>query len=199
MTDNIIFNENIEQLKKNKYNFRAVTKLINYNLKDNKYLNIVARNEQDYIKQLKQDLFNLLENDEIYILNNFLNSATFEKLLELKNEYNNILYSFDMKEIIKFILSTTEGINYLSQGDTFLFSKSVISYETIIYRIMHEYESLSIGEFREIMYDIYGITKTFSNAELSDMGYYCPYTSEKIYLNEKYYEYEMEEYLNGNY
>ena len=35
MTDNIIFNENIEQLKKNKYNFRAVTKLINCNLKYN--------------------------------------------------------------------------------------------------------------------------------------------------------------------
>mgnify|MGYP003541398499 CR=1 FL=1 len=38
MTDNIIFNENIEQLKKNKYNFRAVTKLINYNSAYNIYI-----------------------------------------------------------------------------------------------------------------------------------------------------------------
>ena len=54
MTDNIIFNENIEQLKKNKYNFRAVTKLINYNLKDNKY----------QLKPAKNNLFSVLYNNK---------------------------------------------------------------------------------------------------------------------------------------
>ena len=103
-----------------------------------------------------------------------------------------------MREILKFIFTTTDGFSYLSQGDTFLFSKELVSYESIISRIMNEYESISLSEFKEELFDRYGITKIFSNTELSNMGYYCPYTSEKVYLNEDYYEYEMEEYLNGN-
>ena len=165
---------------------------------NDRYLNIVARNEQNYIKQLKQDLLDLLDDDEIYVLDDFVNDSLFNRLLDQGNDYNSILYAFDVKEILKFIFSTTDGFSYLSQGETFLFSKEVVSYENIINRIMYENEALSVSEFREIMYDNYGITKTFSNTELSNMGYYCPYTSEKVYLNEEYYEYEMEEYLNGN-
>lgn len=163
-----------------------------------RYLNIVARDEQHSIKQLKQDLLNLLDDEEIYVLDDFVNNALFNRLLAQGNDYNSILYAFDVKEILKFIFSTTDGFSYLSQGETFLFSKAVVSYENIINRVMYENEALSINEFKEIMYDKYGITKSFSNTELSNMGYYCPYTSEKIYLNEDYYEYEMEEYLNGN-
>lgn len=103
-----------------------------------------------------------------------------------------------MREILKLLFTTTDGFSYLSQGDTFLFSKALISYESIISHIMNEYESISICEFKEVLYERYRITKSFSNSELSNMGYYCPYTSEKVYLNEDYYEYEMEEYLNGN-
>jgi Mor family transcriptional regulator len=165
---------------------------------NDRYLNIVARNEQECIKKLKQDLLDLIDDEDIYVLDDFINDSIFDRLLNKGNDYNSILYAFDMKEILKFIFSTTDGFSYLSQGETFLFSKEIVTYESIINRIMYENESLSISEFREIMYDNYGITKIFSNTELSNMGYYCPYTSEKVYLNEEYYEYEMEEYLNGN-
>lgn len=165
---------------------------------DNRYLNIVARGEQERVKQLKNDLLNILDEEEIYVLNDFINEPLFNRLLNQGNDYNNILYAFDMREILKFIFTTTDGFSYLSQGDTFLFSKALISYESIISRIMNEYESISICEFKEVLYERYRITKSFSNSELSNMGYYCPYTSEKVYLNEDYYEYEMEEYLNGN-
>lgn len=167
-------------------------------IENDKYLNIVARNEQNSIKQLKKDLLNLLDDDEIYVLDDFVNGSIFNRMLNKENDYNSILYAYNMKEILKFIFSTTDGFSYLSQGETFLFSKKNVSYESIIKRVMFENESLSISEFKEIMYDNYGITKSFSNSELSNMGYYCPYTSEKIYLNEDYYEFEMEEYLNGN-
>lgn len=165
---------------------------------DNKYLNIVARGEQERVKQLKNDLLKILDEEEIYVLNDFINEPLFNKLLNQGNDYNNILYAFDMREILKFIFTTTDGFSYLSQGDTFLFSKALISYESIISLIMNEYESISICEFKEVLYERYRITKSFSNSEFSNMGYYCPYTSEKVYLNEDYYEYEMEEYLNGN-
>ena len=165
---------------------------------DNRYLNIVARGEQERVKQLKKDLLNILDEEEIYVLNDFINEPLFNRLLNQGNDYNNILYAFDMREILKFIFTTTDGFSYLSQGDTFLFSKALISYESIISHIMNEYESISICEFKEVLYERYRITKSFSNSELSNMGYYCPYTSEKVYLNEDYYEYEMEEYLNGN-
>lgn len=165
---------------------------------NNRYLNIVARGEQDSVKQLKSDLLSALDDEEIYVLDDFVNDYTFNRLLNQGNEYNSILYSFDLREILKFIFTTTDGFSYLSQGDTFLFSKELVSYESIISRIMNEYESISLSEFKEELFDRYGITKIFSNTELSNMGYYCPYTSEKVYLNEDYYEYEMEEYLNGN-
>lgn len=187
---------NIEFLTYRQYD--ALNDCLIIRIGNDRYLNIVARNEQNYIKQLKQDLLDLLDDDEIYVLDDFVNDSLFNRLLDQRNDYNSILYAFDVKEILKFIFSTTDGFSYLSQGETFLFSKEVVSYESIINRIMYENEALSVSEFREIMYDDYGITKTFSNTELSNMGYYCPYTSEKVYLNEDYYEYEMEEYLNGN-
>ncbi len=165
---------------------------------NNRYLNIVARGEQDSVKQLKNDLLGALENEKIYVLENFINDSLFNKLLNQGNEYNNILYSFDIREILKFIFTTTDGFSYLSQGDTFLFSKELVSYESIISSIMNEHESILLSELKEELYERYGITKIFLNSELSNMGYYCPYTSEKVYLNEDYYEYEMEEYLNGN-
>ena len=165
---------------------------------NNRYLNIVARGEQDSVRQLKNDLLNILDDEEIYVLDDFINESLFNRLLNQGNDYNSILYAFDMREILKFIFTTTDGFSYLSQGDTFLFSKKLVSYESIISRIMNEYESMSLSEFKEELYEQYGITKSFSNNELSNMGYYCPYTSEKVYLNEDYYEYEMEEYLNVN-
>jgi len=44
--------------------------------------------------------------------------------------------------------------------------------------------------------DEYKIKKEFTNSELSEMGYYCPKSSEKVYLTKEYYEKEMEEILN---
>lgn len=187
---------NLEFLINRQYD--ALKECLVIKIEDNKYLNIVARNEQDCIKQLKFDLLNLLDDEQIYELNEFLDSDLFKKLIHDGNEYKNILYSFDTKEILKFIFSTTDGFSYLSQGDTFLVSKGIITYDLLVNRIMQEYEILSIGEFKEIFYEKYGITKSFSNTDLSNMGYYCPYTSEKVYLSKEYYEYEMEEYLNGN-
>lgn len=164
----------------------------------NKYLNVVARNELDSVKQLKNDLLDLLDDKEIYVLNDFVYEPLFNSMLNRERDYNSILYAFDMREILKFIIVTTDGFSYLAQGDTFLFSKDRVSYESIINQILSENYSLTLGEFKEELYERYGITKNFSNSELSNMGYYCPYNSEKVYLNEDYYEFEMEEYLNGN-
>lgn len=163
-----------------------------------RYLNLVARGEQKNISQLKDDLLNILDNEEIYVLDDFVNDALFNKLMNQGNGYNSILYAFDTTEILKFVITTTDGFYYLSQGDTFLFSKESVSYERIISQILNENESISLSELKEELYEQYGITKPFSNNELSNMGYYCPYTSEKVYLNEDYYIYEMEEYLNEN-
>ena len=48
---------------------------------NNRYLNIVARGEQDSVKQLKSDLLSALDDEEIYVLDDFVNDYTFNRLL----------------------------------------------------------------------------------------------------------------------
>ncbi|MEG1739257.1 MAG: hypothetical protein RR266_02255 [Bacilli bacterium] len=178
--------------------FESLDECLVLKIGNNKYLNIVARNQQESVKELKNDLLNLLDDEEIYVLDDFLESALYLQFINQDKEYNSILYSFNTREIIKFIFETTNGFYYLQQADTFLVCKQNITYDSIINRIMTEREKLSLCEFKEVLFEYYGITKSFSNADLTNRGYYCPYTSEKVYLSKKYYEYEMEEYLNGN-
>ncbi len=187
---------NLEFLTYRQYG--ALSECLIVKIGDDRFLNLVKRKEQHAIKLLKQDLVSLINTERIYVLDEFIESHLFRKLLDEEKEYNSVLYSFDTREIIKFIIMTTDGINYLTQGNTLLFSKGEVSYNKIFRNVMEEYEILTLDEFKEIVFDKYGITKYFSNNDLSNMGYYCPYTSEKIYLSKEYYDYEMEEYLNGN-
>ena len=59
-----------------------------------------------------------------------------------------------------------------------------------------ESDVLSSLALLKILYDEYGIDKKFSNNEFSEFGFYCPFMSEKIYLNAEIYEIDMKEYFN---
>ena len=72
------------------------------------------------------------------------------------------------------------------------------TYILLIDDILKEYGALSLYDLKEILFDEFYIQKDLSNGELSDMGYYCPKSSEKVYLTKEFYEKELEDYLNGN-
>ena len=93
---------------------------------------------------------------------------------------------------------TIRSVNYLNSLGTIIFSKSELSMKILLDDILNEYGSLTLIDLKEKMMDEYKIKKEFSNSELSEMGYYCPKSSEKIYLTKEYYEKEMEEILNGD-
>ena len=102
MTDNIIFNKNIKELSKNKYNFRAVTKLKDYNCTDNKY-------------QLKQTKNNLLS---VFYNNKPLTSAyapieeakrLINQFIQDNNEHIGIFLSIASFYHIEYFLSLNEN------------------------------------------------------------------------------------------
>ncbi len=178
--------------------YDAINECLVIKIGNNKFLNMVARNEQELMINLKEKILDSCEEIRIYVLNEFLESNLFKDILNSNILYKDVLYSYDIKEIIKFLISTSFGFNTIIQGDTFIFSKSELSFEIIISSIMNEYEIIGTNELKEVLYEKFGITKSFTNSELANMGYYCPYTSEKIYLSKEYYELEMEELLNEN-
>ena len=126
--DNTVFNKNINLLNKNKYNFRAVKKLIEYNDSNNKY----------QLKQAKNNLFAVMYNNKPltslynpmeeakrlisqFIINNnehigiFLSIASFfhiEYFLSLNENNKAIIIEKDI-EIVKLIL---ENINISNEN-----------------------------------------------------------------------------------
>ena len=88
--------------------------------------------------------------------------------------------------------------SYIRVSDSIIFSKEKLSYQVVLSSMLKEYGSMSLLELQEKLYELYLIEKKFSNCELAEMGFYCPFSSEKVYLNKEYYNLEMEEILNGN-
>ncbi|HHU80317.1 MAG TPA: hypothetical protein GXZ35_03150 [Acholeplasmataceae bacterium] len=187
---------NIEYLYYRVYDFIDTNVLVK--ISKNSYLNLKKRNQCALISKFKNDFLSIINSNEVYVLKNFIYSSTFNALIEMNNEYKELLFSFDTVEIIRSIVLSLREINYIETNDTFIFSKKELSISKLIDDTLNEYGSLSLYELQEALFDKYRIQKIFSNGELSDMGYYCPKSSEKVYLNKEYYEKELEEYLNGN-
>lgn len=167
-------------------------------ISENNYLNIVKRGQTNIIKKLKKDIEEALDKNGIFTIDDYLDSYEFKKTIELNTEYKDLLYSFDTKAIMSYLIMTIRNINYLNSSGTIIFSKSELSMKILLDNIINEYGSLTLIDLKEKMMDEYKIKKEFSNSELSEMGYYCPKSSEKVYLTKEYYEREMEDILNGD-
>lgn len=187
---------NIEYFYYKTYDFVDTNILIK--IDNDEYLNLRKRNQCDLIKQLKQDMLDILEPNEVYVLNDFVNSSTFYDLIEKNEEYKNLIFSMNSKELIKNIIISLRGIYYIEISNTLIFSKRGLSINILIDDILNEYGALSLYELQETLFEYYGIKKALTNSELSDMGYYCPRSSDRVYLTKEFYEKELEEYLNGN-
>lgn len=201
--DELIFDENmlyrisnIEYFYYKTYDFIDECTLLKISSK--KFLDLEKRGQKHLVKQMKTDLKLCLIEDEIYVLNQFIDSFVYNKWININDEYKDLLNSFDTYEMIKYIVSTIRGLNYIMQGKTFIFSSGELSIQSLIDKIMNENEVLTLIELQEILYSEYEIERKFTNNELSDMGYYCPSSSDKVYLTKEYYEKELEDYLNGD-
>lgn len=201
--DELIFDENmlyrisnIEYFYYRSYDFIDDCSLLK--ISSNKYLDLNKRGQKDLLKQMKSDLISCLAEDEIYVLNQFIDSAVYYKWINKNDEYKDLLNSFDTFEIIQHIVLTIREFNYITQGKSFIFSKGDLSIRVLIDKIMNENEVLALYELQEILYNEYEIEKILTNNELADMGYYCPKSSDRVYLTKEYYEKELEDYLNGN-
>lgn len=178
--------------------FDLVDECLVVKISDNNYLNVVKREQTCVVKNLKKDIEDNLDNNGIYTIDDYLDSYEFKKVLDTNSEYKDLLYSFDTKAIVSYLVMTIRSVNYLNSWGTIIFSKSELSMKILLDDILNEYGSLTLIDLKEKMMDEYKIKKEFSNSELSEMGYYCPKSSEKIYLTKEYYEKEMEEILNGD-
>lgn len=100
--NNTIFSKNIELLNKNKYNFRAVKKLIEYNTENNKY----------QLKQTKNDLFALMYNNKpLTSLYNPMEEAKrlISQFINNNNEHIGIFLSIASFFHIEYFLSLNEN------------------------------------------------------------------------------------------
>ena len=167
-------------------------------ISEHNYLNLLKRGQSDIAKKLKIAIEQSINSDEIYLLDDYVISTKFKNIINSNEEYKDLLYSFNVDVMLSFFLSTIRNFSCLNTSGTLIFSKQDLSMKKIIDVIMTDYETLTILELREQLYDRFKIKSDISNGALSDMGYYCPSSSEKVYLNKEYYEKEMEELLNGN-
>lgn len=187
---------NIEYFYYRSYDFIDTNTLLKVG-KD-KYLNIKKRNQLELIVELKKDILGLIKDEEVYVLNQFVESTRFKTLLEKNEDYKDLFLSFDAEEILKNLILSMREINYIEASTSFIFSRRDLSINILIDDILKEYGALSLYDLKEILFDEFYIQKDLSNGELSDMGYYCPKSSEKVYLTKEFYEKELEDYLNGN-
>ena len=187
---------NIEYFYYRSYDFIDTNTLLK--VEKDKYLNIKKRNQLELVVELKKDILGLIKDEEVYVLNQFIESTRFKTLLEKNVDYKDLFLSFDAEEILKSLILSMREINYIEISTSFIFSRRDLSINILIDDILKEYGALSLYDLKEILFDEFYIQKDLSNGELSDMGYYCPKSSEKVYLTKEFYEKELEDYLNGN-
>ena len=176
--------------------YDAIDECFVIKLSDNKYLNNVARGQQYIFQSMKQTFDSFFEKDKIYTLDKVIKSLSFRQIIDKNEDYKCILNVFNERDVIRFLLKTNRNFSSVESFGSFVFSKGELSLKKILEKIISQYKVLDKNEFYEILYNEYGIDKKFSNNELSDFGFYCPFMSEKIYLNEEIYEIDMKEYFN---
>ena len=167
-------------------------------ISENNYLNLLRRGQTELAKNLKIEIEKSLDPEEIYLLDDYMNSSMFNSIVEKNEEFKDLLLSFNTDIMLSFFLTTIRSINYLSTSGTLIFSKADLSMKRLVDSVMTEFDSLTILELRGQLYEKYKIKSDISNGTLSEMGYYCPKSSEKVYLSKEYYEKEMEDLLDGN-
>lgn len=201
--DEYVFSENeLSQISNIEYFYYRAYDFVDSNIllkKDkNHYLNLRKRNQTNILCEFKKDFIKSINSYEIFNLNDYLLSAQFKNLLDFNEEYKSILLSFDTEEAIKFIIKSLREFRYIEINSTFIFSKKELSIKVLINDMLLDEGSLTMLELKDKLFDNYHLEKNLSNNELSDMGFYCPKSSQKIYLSKEYYEKEVEEYLDGN-
>ena len=200
--DFIISESNLAKISNKEYfyykMFDSIDECYVVKISEHNYLNLLKRHQCDIAKKLKIAIEQSINSDEIYLLDDYVISTKFKTIINSNEEYKDLLYSFNIEIMLSFFLSTIRSVSCLNTSGTLIFSKQDLSMKKIIDVIMTDYETLTILELREQLYDRFKIKSDISNGALSDMGYYCPSSSEKVYLNKEYYEKEMEELLNGN-
>lgn len=167
-------------------------------IEDKKYLNLVARRQCSLIKRFKKDLLRFCVDEKFYTVDNLITDRSFLNFLDDNEQYKDFLYSFNTRELLKSIIAATKEFNYIDTRSSFIFSESDLSIKIIISKIMEENSILTLTELQEILFNEYGIDNKLRNTNLSDMGFYCPPSSEKVYLNVDYFNLEMEEILHEN-
>lgn len=187
---------NLDYFYKKTYDFSDTNILLK--ISENKFLNLRKRNQTKLLESLKNDIFESINQNLIYTIRDYLESISFKNLLELNTEYKDLLFSFDTEQMIKNIILTLHDIFYIETKNTIIFSKRELSTNVLIDEIITDEGSITLLDLKEQLFNKYNYEKNISNSELSDMGYYCPRSSEKVYISKEYYEKELEEYLNGN-
>lgn len=200
--DFIISDSDLAKISNKEYfyykTFDSIDECYVVKISEHTYLNLLKRQQCDIAKSLKIAIEQSIDSDEIYLLDDYIISTKFKNIINSNEEYKDLLYSFNVEVMLSFFLSTIRSVNSLNTSGTLIFSKQDLSMKKIVDVIITDYETLTILELREQLYDRFKIKSDISNGALSDMGYYCPSSSEKVYLNKEYYEREMEGLLNGN-
>lgn len=77
--------------------------------------------------ELKKDILGLIKAEEVYVLNQFVESTRFKTLLEKNEDYKDLFLSFDAEEILKNLILSMREINYIEVSTSFIFSRRDLS------------------------------------------------------------------------
>lgn len=116
---------NIEYFYYRSYDFIDTNTLLKVG--KNKYLNIKKRNQVELMVELKKDILGLIKAEEVYVLNQFVESTRFKTLLEKNEDYKDLFLSFDAEEILKNLILSMREINYIEVSTSFIFSRRDLS------------------------------------------------------------------------
>ncbi len=164
-----------------------------------KYLNILKRRQTSLIKRLKNQVLKSISAEEIIEFNDYINSSRFRKILEKDEDTKTLINSFG-DHILKFIIMTIKEISCIETDTSLIFSKGDLTIGSLLYNLLSEKKSISLLDLQELLNDEYGICHDIPSQKLSEIGLYCPLSSDKVYLSKEYYEKELEEILkNGNF
>ncbi|MEI0564105.1 motility associated factor glycosyltransferase family protein [Brachyspira pulli] len=158
-----IFKKYLEKLKKNKYNFRAVTKLINYNSADNKYQLKPAKNNLFSVlynnkpltstyapmEEAKRLISQFIKDDKEHI-GIFLSIASFyhiEYFLSLNKNNKAIIIEKDI-EIVKLILENIEEKNL--ENIIIILNENIESILAFFNFYMNDYDTKRIVYIRHV-------------------------------------------------
>ena len=162
-------------------------------ISNDRFLNILRRDEIDLVKNLRELLEDMVKDDEILTLNHLMSCPQYKQKIDSNEDFGCLLSSYGEFEIIKYLIMTSRKLSYLSTTNNgIVFSKEELTIKRIIYEIMSEEKCLYISNLKEMIYEEYKINNDLNNNLLSELGLYCPKNSVKVYLSKEYYKREME-------